>query len=404
MIKKLIHHYLIKKHYWRHVDFDELAELYTSILLRSLSINLVGVFVPVYLYQIGYELRQIFLFFLVFFVFRLFADFGSAFFVARFGPKHTIALSTIIRVIDMIFLLTLEEYHWPLALLACISTTGYSLFFTAYHTEFSKIKHSKHAGKEIGSVAILDRLGGVLGPLIGGVIAAIWGAHLVLIIALVMLLFSLVPLLLSGEVVRTKQNITFRGFRFKKHIRTYVAGSGFSLDNTVSLVAWPMFVGIIIFGGDNFAKLGAVTSISTITALVSIKGIGKLIDAKKGWLLYRYAVIINAGLHMLRPFVMTTKGVFATNAANDPTTAAFRMSFLKAYYDAADREPGYRIVFLTMFEVMTTIPKVLFWLTLYIMSFWYDSGELLRWSFLPAGLITLIMLYCNLPSLKRRVQ
>ncbi len=46
------------------MKFDELAELYTSMSLRSLGFSLIGIFVPVYLFQYGVSVKDIFLFFI----------------------------------------------------------------------------------------------------------------------------------------------------------------------------------------------------------------------------------------------------------------------------------------------------------------------------------------------------
>lgn len=68
MIQKIINTLLEPRHFWRTVGFDELSEIYTSQMLRSLAASLVGIFVPIYLYKIGYSLVAICFMFLIWFL------------------------------------------------------------------------------------------------------------------------------------------------------------------------------------------------------------------------------------------------------------------------------------------------------------------------------------------------
>src|SRR5688500_12583149 len=101
MLKRLIHRLLWKRHYWRDLSFSELSELYTSMMFRSLAISLVGIFVPVYLYQLGYSISAIFAFNCFFFISRLFWDVGASFIVARIGPKHGMITSYGLQIIAL---------------------------------------------------------------------------------------------------------------------------------------------------------------------------------------------------------------------------------------------------------------------------------------------------------------
>ena len=148
MIQKLIHKILEPRHFWRTVGFDELSELYTSQLLRSLAISTIGVFTPIYLYKLGYSLSSMY-------------DFFSAFVVARIGPKHTMLLSSIIHVIYLSLILTIGDLHYPIMVPAMVGSLAYSLHLLAVQVNFSKIKHVDHGGKELGYMVVVERLGGV---------------------------------------------------------------------------------------------------------------------------------------------------------------------------------------------------------------------------------------------------
>ncbi len=43
MLKKIVYSLLRHRHFWREVGFDELSELYVSMMFRGLSISLPGI-------------------------------------------------------------------------------------------------------------------------------------------------------------------------------------------------------------------------------------------------------------------------------------------------------------------------------------------------------------------------
>lgn len=60
MIRNLLKSVLEPRHFWRDAGFSELNELYVSNLLRHLSISVLMIFVPIYLYKQGYSVGAIF--------------------------------------------------------------------------------------------------------------------------------------------------------------------------------------------------------------------------------------------------------------------------------------------------------------------------------------------------------
>jgi MFS family permease len=166
MLKRIIYRLLRHRHFWRDASFDELSEIYTAMLFRSLALGMVGIFIPVFLFTTGYTLSAIFTFFIYFFATRTVMDIGAGYLVARVGPKHTILVSYVLQIMAALLFLTLPTHHWPLFLPALIWGASNSLFFIAFHVDFSKIKHSVHGGKELGYVTIMERIGQTIGPLV----------------------------------------------------------------------------------------------------------------------------------------------------------------------------------------------------------------------------------------------
>ena len=65
------------------------------------AINIVNVFVAIYLYKLGYGILFIALFYAALFLIRLPASYLGALIAARFGPKHGILFANILRIVAM---------------------------------------------------------------------------------------------------------------------------------------------------------------------------------------------------------------------------------------------------------------------------------------------------------------
>jgi len=128
----------------------ELNELYASIAIRAFAISLVGIFVPIFLYQLNYSFSQIFLFFGMIAFFNMIFLFPSAKFASKYGLKHGMLLSMPFLIIFFLLLFSLENLRWPLYFMAIFGGAHGALFWISYHTDFSKFSKKKSRGSEVG--------------------------------------------------------------------------------------------------------------------------------------------------------------------------------------------------------------------------------------------------------------
>lgn len=389
MIIKFLHRFLEPRHYWRQVGFDELSELYTSQLLRSLAISLIGLFTPVYLYKLGYSLSDIAFFHVGWFLFRPLFDVICAYIIARIGPKHTMLISLLIHVIYLSLLLTISDFRWPLMVVAAVGSSAYSLHLLAVQVNFSKIKHSEHGGKELGYMVAVERIGGVFGPLIGGLLANYYDPRYTIGLAMVALLASAIPLFFTEEAVHTKQKITFRGLPFRSRKYDFISTIPATLENVVSIIVWPLFIAVFVLGDNTFAKLGAIAALSTLSSIVLSRAIGGVIDNRKGRELLKIGVIINALLHFARPFTGSLAMAATVNVANEPITASYRMPLIKGLFDAADSLPGYRIAYLSAISVVDSASRLVFWIVVWLAMNVYTDKSVLMATFVFAGICSI---------------
>ena len=355
MLKRLIYRILERRHYWRYVDFAELAEVYASQTLRTFAVSMVAVFTSIYLYQNGYSLAFIMGYFAIYFLVRAIVSFPSAFLVARIGPKHVTFLSNILYVPALLSIATLPKYGLiALAGFGLFQAVSASLYEISYLINFSKAKKDDYAGKELGFMYMLERVAASVSPLLGGLIAFLFSPQVTMITAAVIFGLAAVPLLFSAEPTRTRQKISFRSFNWAVARKGLIARMAVGVDSIASNTLWGLFVAIAIFGTTSnvvYAKLGALASVTVIASLLFAHLYGVLIDRRRGGELLHFGVIITSLVHIARIFTTTPIGVVMTNIVNESATAAYTMPFMKGIFDMADMLPGFRIVYMTLMSV-----------------------------------------------------
>lgn len=369
MIKKIIHRFIRRRHFWRDAGFDELSELYIAVLFRGLSLSLSGIFVPIYMLQLGYGLAAACMLVTWFFVVRAVCDFLAGFTVARYGPKHTLVLGYGLQILSSVLFIWLKDTPLPLWLVGGMWGAAASFFFVPFHVSFSKVKHSRHGGKELSYVNIMEKTGAALGPVVGGVVATVFGAQYMFMLSVLLLLLGLIPLFTSAEPVKTRQKLDFRGLDIAPIKRHFISYGFLGIENTLSLFWWPLFLGsFVLLGNAAYAKFGLLLSVSFIISVAATRIYGKLIDDRRGRDLLRVSAAGNALLHLVRPFISTYSSAFTVNIANEILTPGYRMPYMKGLYDAADDLPGHRIVFFSCLESFACVVKATLWLGLAIMG------------------------------------
>ena len=372
MIRHFLHRFFLRRHFWRYATFSEVAELYTSRMLRMAAINLASALLSVFLYQHGYSLQFLALYWASYFFFKMLIAFPSARYVARFGPKHTILLANLLYIPAMILMSFVPQWGIPAlittGLLQALSITCYNL---GHQVSFSKVKNPEHAGKEIAYINMVEKVSTSLSPLIGGGLAYLVSPEITMWVAAGLFALASIPLFATAEPTRVGQKLVFAGFPWRMAWRSLVASTSYGFDSFASGTVWSLFVAVSILGvgagNAVYGQLGVLLSVVLFAALFASYSYGKLIDRRRGGELLRVAVIANSLVHVTRPFVQSPVLVGAVNVANEAATTGYVMAFTRGMFDTADLS-GHRITYLGLVEFVMNLGAALaglvFWLTL----------------------------------------
>ncbi|MFZ1258613.1 MAG: MFS transporter [Candidatus Saccharimonas sp.] len=354
MIQRIISQLFRRRHYWRLISFDEIAELYVSRLLTVFAINIVNLFAAVYLYKLGYSVQFIIMFYGLLYLGKIPFSYLAARYAAHFGPKHGIFMANVLRIPSLISFALLPVFGLPaviaFGILQQMAATMYDL---CYLINFSKVRSSTHTGKEIGTMQIMEKIARLLSPIIGGVIATLYTPEATIIVAAVLFIVSTIPLFRTVEPTRTRTKIVFSGFPWRLARRSLVSETVVGFDFVASGVTWTLFVALFIFGdlGENvYAALGGLASLGVVVSMVTSWIFGQIVDRKKGHILLIAGTFANTIIHLFRPFMSTPAGVMGVNIANETATSAYGMPFLRVMFDVADRS-GHRIAYMMFIEM-----------------------------------------------------
>ncbi len=397
---------MLRRHFWRHATFSEVAELYVSRMLRMAAIYLASSFISIYMYQLGYSIAAIGFFWAAYFIFKAITSLPVARLIAWMGPKHAIFLSNLLYIPPMIaFALLPVAGPWLLLPILVLQGLSASIYSTAYLIDFSKVKSVEHAGKEIAYMNIFEKLTTGLSPLIGGFIAFICGPEVVILIAAALFALAAVPLLKTGEQVRTNQKLVFKGFPWRLLFGHSVAQFAYGFDVFTSGTVWSLFVAVIILGitSDSdavYAITGVLVSVVFIVAIIASYTYGRLIDGKKGAELMRAGAIGNAITHLIRPFVVSPVVVAGLNAANELATTGYTLPYTRAVFDNADLS-GARITYLGLVEVLTNLGAGIAALLLAFAALTLDPEFAMRGFFFVGAAMALLVLTARFPLYKK---
>lgn len=394
MLQQIIHKLLLRRHFWRHATFSEVAELYASRTLRMMAIGMASVFMSIFLYQNGYGIVFIAGFWTLYYLFKFAISLPAAKYAARYGPKHGILLANLLYIPSMILFAFVPELGlMAIAGTAVLQGASTTLYDLCHLIDFSKVKNIEHAGKEIAYMNIFDKIAKGLSPVLGGTVAVLISPQATMWVAAFLFLVASLPLFKTAEPLAIRNKLVFRGFPWRLVWRSLVAETAVGFDVVASSSVWLLMVGVFILGTkDNqvYLELGTLLSVILFVALLSSYAFGQLIDKKRGRALLKTMVIANASLHLARPFVQSPVAAAGVNAANEVATTGYAMAFMRGIFDTADLS-GHRITYLGCIEAVYALGMVIAsgLCLLFVIALGDEAG--MRLFFLAAAPITLII-------------
>lgn len=329
----------------RRFSFNEIHNFYLAQMLRLLAVNMMSGFTSVFLYQNGYSVRYIIIFWLAYYLAKIPINFLAGWMIARLGSAVCAMISNLLYIPAVIFLSFVPEMGLPAVVLhALFAITHYSLYTVGYYVDFSRTKSDGKAGKEIGIMFLLSKVVSTISPVLGGFLALKLGPQTTLWVTGFLLLIAGIPMFRLNDRVENRHQIIFSGFPWRMALPTFLTQIPISFSVLASSTVWNLFLatGVFATSGDKiYFNIGLISSLVAVIAIVMVSVYGKMLDRGKGKFLMKSGFLVASFVHTIRSVVGNIFGVAGINATHELAFSAVTMSFEKQVLETADNS-GYR--------------------------------------------------------------
>lgn len=261
---------------------DKMSKIYIFQAIMIFVKGLIGVFVPVYLYKLGYSVIEVIIYTnLILLTYLLFIPFSIKL-IKKFGFKYVLLLSIPVYILHITTLNFLNKgiifYH-----LAWFSFGIYmAIFWLAMHSEIALNGSSAHRSSQIGTLQIITTIFATLAPIFGGFFLQYLGYLKLLIFSTIFLIGALLPLLFSKDLTLKKYDFNYRDYvrllSSKKNEGSKKAFLAEGVEILLSLNIWPIVLFILL--NENFLNLGLLYSFISFLSVIFIMYIKNYLDKK----------------------------------------------------------------------------------------------------------------------------
>jgi MFS family permease len=230
---------------------DRMTKLYVFQAVFTFLRAMLGLFVPIYLFSLGFSFPHIFFYAMMTSVVFLLAIPFFIWVIRHIGFKFTLLLS-IPLYLTHIWTLNFVTQSMLFFHLAWLGFGLYlASFWPAFHSEVAVNGHKGHRGSEVGTLQVLSMFMAGLAPMIGGFVLEAFTYGVLVSLATCMLLIGIVPLLLSKDIHLKHYSFHYADYFKLKRKHKYLRESAKSFraegtQNLLGLTIWPIILFILL--------------------------------------------------------------------------------------------------------------------------------------------------------------
>jgi len=350
---------------------QQMREFYASSAIFDFGTAMASIFEPIYLWQIGWHLRSIILFFLAAYAFYfLVAPLGASFARSR-GYEHSIALSTPFLVLYYLSLYSIPR-HDIFVVLAAVSFGIFRMFYwPGARSTIARYSNEDEGGRTLSGLNAFSVAAAVLGPLVGGLVIQQYGFDVLFLIVSAIILLSNVPMLITPE--RFEPHTLAYLDAYKRIIRpefrkTVIAHFGYG-EEFISDYLWPLFILLII---PSYIGIGAVATGAGIVAIAAVFVIGRMTDEHHRHPIMHAGVFTTALSWLSRIAVVTPFGVALSQSLYRVARLTVQVPFMTI---AGQKARDYSVMKSSLlYEMSIVIGKIVTAaMALFLLAFFPDS-------------------------------
>lgn len=339
----------------------EMGIVYWCHTLGGIAISLVSIFIPIYLLKSGHTFTNVLYYILMQQILAAVLQYPVSMLFRFMRPHVIMALGSLAYVALFGMLSSLEQYHWPLVLLALVWGLNRSLYWLGFHYTFSLSRGHHNAGQQIAGINALAIIGSTIAPAIGGIIASQFGITYIYVAAMALLLLAIAPLFGPGGPEKTTVKFDLQHIRL---IRRDMWANFF--NGTVLMTEqnfWPLFIFFIV---SSYAGIGMLSSVIACTSIIITLYVGQHQAVKGDKYYLRRGTAAYSLASIGRAIAQSTTQVFGLNVLGGIGRSLYVTPFINRYYTNSDTP--YRLGYIAAMETAFSIGAAVFTLGILLLS------------------------------------
>jgi MFS family permease len=245
------------------MDFkNNIDEIIIHNSFETFALNLISVFVPIFLLELGRQLNEVFLYYVVYFLaFAAFSLLGHKF--IRIGFKKVMLLRPISLIIFLAWLYIIGIYPGTLYYLGIFNGVVSGLYWIFFHSFFASKTDDSNSSGRVGALFSIPKIFSLISPLIGGLIISYLGFNILFLIMVSILLISIIPLLKMRDF-SIDMDFNLKLLMNKSLIKYFFGFIAEGVYYAVFTILFPLFV---------YLYLGEALEVGVLAFFIGLSGV-----------------------------------------------------------------------------------------------------------------------------------
>lgn len=376
------------------------VSIYTARLILRITPSLLGLFLPIFLYEL-FDFRFAYVVYFYLFghlLYALLIPLGGQY-LNRIGLRRSLRISLVFGALFYLVFYLIERLLqagevsgdrivWLLLASVLALTFHRIMYWLPLHTDMAKFTSKSDRGRQVSLVSATVLVLGAVMPIVAGWILTVYSYDVLFLIAIIVYFTALLPLIF---LPRTEERFswgyleTWRQFFSREKRRLVLAYTGNGAEEAVNVIIWPIFIWELLEG--NYFEVGAISSLVVAVSVILQLSVGRFIDTKDKQKLMRWGNFFYATGWIAKVFIATAFQIFVASTYHNFTKIFSRTPFDALMYEKAADQGHYVDEFSVLHEMAFQFGKSL----LLIFALVVVPFVGFVWTFLLAALASLAM-------------
>ncbi len=255
--------------------------MYAHITIQHIAIALIGIFIPIYFYTLGFSIAQILFFEFLYAIYYILLTPLAVAVIRATCVNKAFLVSFPFRIVFFLLLAYVPTHPILFYILPVLLAFRFALFNIAFHANMLAHEDNHTTGRTMARYYILLSIASFLAPYIGALIISFLGFEFIIHVSIAILVIGALPLFGVHETcplpMEFSQRRVWTGIFDRRKNMLTASHAGYAIEALIGKVLWPLF--LFIFLG-SVEAVGFITSLSLLLATAAFYLIGRWTDGR----------------------------------------------------------------------------------------------------------------------------